>query len=135
MWRSWIIGFIFMSNYVTCFIRTFPSRGDATTIISTTQRCAQDNNKKPLKPKKSKLDRVVDDFIGKRFGAGDFFYGERVSQLTDEEYIEQYEAVDEEELVERPLKDNAILLVGSLEAMGQWVAFELAGIAFQLTLF
>lgn len=87
-----------------------------------------------MKPKKSKLDRVVDDFIGKRFGAGDFFYGERVSQLTDEEYIEQYEAVDEEELVERPLKDNAILLIGSLEAIGQWVAFELAGIVFQLTL-
>ena len=87
-----------------------------------------------MKPKKSKMDRVIDDFIGKRFGAGDYFYGERVSQLTDEEYMEQYEAVDEEELVERPLKDNAILLVGSLEAMGQWVAFELAGIASQLTL-
>ena len=128
MWRSWIIGLLVytFSNTVNSFVRTFPSR--TTITISTTRRCAED--KKPMKPKKSKFDRVVDDFIGKRFGAGDYFYGERISQLTDEEYMNQYEAVDEEETLERPLKDNAILLVGSLEAMGQWVAFELAGKCF-----
>ena len=123
MWRSWIVGLLVytLSNTVTSFIRSFPSR----TTSSTTKRCAED--KKPAKPKKSKFDRVVDDFIGKRYGAGETFYGQRISQLTDEEYINQYEAVDEEEKVERPLRENAILLVGSLEAMGQWVAFELAG--------
>lgn len=131
MWRTWVIAgllvYTLSSHTVTSFIRTFPTR---TSISSTTKRSAEE--KKPTKPKKSKFDRVVDDFIGKRFGAGDYFYGERISQLTDEEYVNQYEAVDEEEKVERPLRENAILLVGSLEAMGQWVAFELAEKGFNI---
>jgi hypothetical protein len=29
---------------------------------------------------------LIDDFIGKRLGRGDAFYGERLSDLSDEEY-------------------------------------------------
>jgi hypothetical protein len=127
MWRAWVIGFLVytLTNTVTSFIHTFPSR-TATTTSSTTKRHAQDK-KQTKPPKKSKFDRVVDDFIGKRYGAGETFYGQRTSEMSDEEYINKYEAVDEEDNVERPLRENAILLLGSLEAMGQWIAFELAG--------
>jgi len=32
------------------------------------------------------VDRIIDDFIGKKFGAGEKFYGKRTSGLSEDEY-------------------------------------------------
>ena len=80
------------------------------------------------KKKSTKFDRVINDFVGKRYGAGNFFYGARESELTEEEYQERllksnptrdvdYETMD--------LKENAILIYGGDSEIGQWMVYEL----------
>ena len=44
---------------------------------------SNDNNNK--KVKSTKFDRVIDDFIGKKYGSGQYFYGPRTSGLSEEE--------------------------------------------------
>lgn len=44
------------------------------------------NQDEPEKKKSTKFDRVIDDFIGKRYGAGEAFYGKRMSDLDEETY-------------------------------------------------
>lgn len=92
-----------------------------------------DNKDKSNDVKKNTMfDRVVDDFIGKRYGAGEAFYGKRTSQLTEEEYQLMRGDVPinkEKELLNREFKDNAVLIVFGVTgsyAPGQWIAFELA---------
>lgn len=90
--------------------------------------------------KSSKFDRILDDFIGKKFGAGEAFYGKRTSTLSDEEYAEltKDEKSKEEVAAEyenQPLKNNAILLVGEPEAdVIQWIALELLEKGFNVRL-
>jgi hypothetical protein len=60
-------------------------------------------------PKKStKLDRVISDFIGKRYGAGEAFYGKRVSDLDEDTYLELRGVDKKKEFAAKPLKDNAV---------------------------
>lgn len=84
--------------------------------------------------KSTKFDRVVSDFVGKRYGAGAAFYGARASDMSEAEYAEMTgvnkgEVISDEEKI---LKDNAILIFGSLNQIGQWVAFELNEKGFQI---
>ena len=44
------------------------------------------NQNEPEKKKSTKFDRVIDDFIGKRYGAGEAFYGKRMSDLDEDTY-------------------------------------------------
>ena len=44
------------------------------------------NEDEPEKKKSTKFDRAIDDFIGKRYGAGEAFYGKRMSDLDEETY-------------------------------------------------
>jgi hypothetical protein len=84
--------------------------------------------------KSTKFDRVVSDFVGKRYGAGAAFYGARASDLSEAEYAEMT-GVNKGEVIpdeEKILKDNAILIFGSLNQIGQWVAFELNEKGFQI---
>jgi len=106
---------------------TAPRRQRATVC-----RAAPSDNKGKKPPSKSKFDRVVDDFIGKRYGAGEFFYGQQTSKLSDEDYEAKYGPATDNTDDDAPLRDNAILLVGSLEELGQWVAFELAEKGFNI---
>ena len=91
-----------------------------------------DKENKEVKKKSTKFDRVVDDFIGKRYGAGEAFYGKRTSQLSEDEYQAMRGDVPvnkEKELMNREFKDNAVLIVHGISgssAPGQWIAFELA---------
>lgn len=92
----------------------------------------KDNKDNNDKKKNTKFDRVVDDFIGKRYGAGEAFYGKRTSGLSEEEYQAMRGDVPvnkEKELSNREFKDNAVLIVHGITgstAPGQWIAFELA---------
>lgn len=79
-------------------------------------------------PSKSTMfERSLNDFIGKRYGAGEAFYGRRQSDLSEEEFQEK-KALTEKPLFDEdaPLRGNAILVVGGLESIGQWVAYDLA---------
>ena len=96
----------------------------------TRQQSKNDENNSPPAVK-SKFDRVVDDFIGKRYGAGEFFYGKQTSKLSNEEYVEIY-GTQTNTPEDVPMRENAILIVGSLEVIGQWVAFELAEKGFNI---
>lgn len=77
---------------------------------------------------------MVNDFVGKRYGAGAAFYGKRSSDLSEAEYAELtgVKKGDTEPVPEKMLKDNAILIFGSLNQIGQWVAFELNEKGFQI---
>ena len=92
----------------------------------------KDNNKDKNDKKNTKFDRVVDDFLGKRYGAGEAFYGKRTSSLSEDEYQAMRGDVPvnkEKELLNREFKDNAVLIVHGItgsSAPGQWIAFELA---------
>ena len=72
--------------------------------------------------------------MGKRYGAGAAFYGARSSDLSEEEYAEMtgVRKGDKVPEVEKILKENAILIFGSLNQIGQWVAFELNEKGFQI---
>jgi hypothetical protein len=66
--------------------------------------------------------RVIDDFVGKRYGAGEAFYGKRTSVMSEEGYAEFKQSGQKEsqqsldvamnELLARPLQPNAVLLSG-----------------------
>ena len=76
----------------------------------------------------------MNDFVGKRYGAGSAFYGARSSDLSEEEYAELtgVNKADEIPAEQKILKENAILIFGSLNEIGQWVAFELNEKGFQI---
>ena len=104
---------------------------------------SNDNNNK--KVKSTKFDRVIDDFIGKKYGSGQYFYGPRTSGLSEEEYA-KLRGVDvnvpknnnENENDENyEFKPNSILIYGDIDsnsdyAIGQWIAFELLEKGFNL---
>lgn len=88
-------------------------------------------NKQPVKS--TKFDRVLDDFIGKKYGAGEKWYGEKTSKLSEDEYAAlrglDITVSQEQKESDIPLKENAILLYGDIDgptAPGQWIAFDLA---------
>ena len=41
---------------------------------------------KMAKSKSSKVNRIIDDFVGKRYGAGEAWYGKRKSDLSEDEF-------------------------------------------------
>jgi hypothetical protein len=57
---------------------------------------------------------VIDDFIGKKYGAGEKFYGKRTSGLTEDEYndlIYQGRPSQDDKMIEydrEPMKPNAM---------------------------
>lgn len=73
----------------------------------------------------SMFERSLSDFVGKRYGAGEAFYGARLSDLSEGEYQEMSAAKAKDVYAEPPPRDNAILVVGSLDGVGQWVAYDL----------
>ena len=78
--------------------------------------------------KSSRFDRIVDDFIGKRFGAGEVFYGKKLSSLSDSEYDSlRGSGVDKiKEYSKKPLRSNAVLLVGDVDVgVGEWIVYDL----------
>ena len=90
------------------------------------------------KVKSTKFDRIIDDFIGKKYGSGQYFYGPRTSGLSEEEYaklrgvdINASKKKDDNENDDNfEFKPNSILLYGDIDtnsdyAIGQWIAFEL----------
>jgi hypothetical protein len=76
--------------------------------------------------KSTKFDRVLDDFVGKRYGAGEAFYGKRKSALSEEDFqaLRQERQPKQDEIVQN-LKNNALLVVGGLSDISQWVMFDL----------
>jgi hypothetical protein len=65
--------------------------------------------------KRSKFSRSIDDFVGKRYGAGEAFYGKRTSDMSDEAYNAIYGKKTEDITSSwntMAMRDNAILLVG-----------------------
>ncbi len=94
----------------------------------------------PQQPVKStKFDRIIADFVGKRYGAGQVFYGRRTSQLSEAEYQQELnknrKPTSLADAASMELKNNAILLIGdpNLEVL-QWVAFELLEKGFSVRL-
>lgn len=83
---------------------------------------------KKIKKAQNKFDRSIDDFMGKRYGKGEVFYGKRTSDMSEEEYRVYIggETSAEVPYSEKPMRGNAILIVGGLDSIGQWVAFDLA---------
>lgn len=81
------------------------------------------------KRKDTTFERNLEDFIGKKFGAGEAFYGKRATRLTEEEYAQLRglrQPFEEEE--DLPLKENAILVIGDFLGdctPAQWIVFEL----------
>lgn len=78
------------------------------------------------KMKSTAFERSLNDFIGKRYGAGEAFYGKRQSSLSEEEYqnaraLNAKPSIDEN----AEFKSNAILVVCGTESIGQWVTFDL----------
>ena len=96
----------------------------------------KENNKDDSRrqPKKStKIDRIIDDFVGKRYGNGEFFYGKRTSDMSEEDYQELKSRTDPQLPDEdSPMAENAVLIVGGLDHVGQWVAFDLAEKGFKI---
>lgn len=83
-------------------------------------------SEKAGKRKSTKFDRVLDDFVGKRYGAGEAFYGKRKSELSEDEFqILRRERSPKQDEVEIVLKPNAILICGGLDDINQWVVFDL----------
>ena len=87
---------------------------------------AEGGDKKPAGSKNTGFERGLSDFIGKRYGAGEAFYGKRLSDQTEEEY-QQAQSENNKPLWddEAPLRRNAILVVGGATSVGQWVVFDL----------
>lgn len=90
-----------------------------------TRAWAEDEGKGGSK-KSTAFERGLNDFIGKRYGAGESFYGRRQSRLSEEEYQEARAAI------EKPLFDenaefrkNAVLVVGGEQDIAQWIVFDL----------
>ena len=83
------------------------------------------NDPSPQKPKSTKFERTLNDFIGKRYGAGESFYGKAQAKLSEEEYSKTKSGQKRVYDPNAPMRDEAILLVGGLDEINQWVAFEL----------
>lgn len=102
-------------------------------IFSTDNSNNKDNkaNEKSSNKKSSstKFSRMIDDFIGKRYGSGEAFYGKRTSDLSEEEYSSrQYLASPKAKFENKALRDNAILLVGDVatsRGIAEWISFDL----------
>lgn len=94
------------------------------------------NSNNQEKPKSSKFDRAIDDFVGKRYGAGEKWYGKMTSQLSDQEVIDmENKRLPKLDVKDEDIKTNAILIVGdtdSLDAIGDWVAFDLSAKGFNI---
>jgi len=88
------------------------------------------------KPKSSKFDRIIDDFVGKRYGAGEAWYGTKRSEMSDDEVIEmENKRRPKLEVKDEDLKKNSILIVGdtdSLDAIGDWIAFDMTAKGFNI---
>ena len=74
--------------------------------------------------------------MGKRYGAGEAWYGRRTAEMSDEEVLarEQKNQI-KIELDDDELLTNSILIVAdtkSLDAIGDWVAFDLAAKGFNI---
>jgi uncharacterized protein YbjT (DUF2867 family) len=89
--------------------------------------------------KLSKNQRLLDDFLGKRMGQGNVFYGEALADLDDDAYAQKVEAQsknDKDERLEvRPLRDNPVLVVGATGGTGQWVVSDLLSKGFSVRAF
>ncbi|KAJ1428388.1 hypothetical protein B484DRAFT_449893 [Ochromonadaceae sp. CCMP2298] len=100
-----------------------------------------DGKEKPARKKSTKFDRIIDDFVGKKYGAGEAFYGKRTSGLSEDEYdlLRAQGGKKNKETMEdydsKPMRSNAVLLVGNpLEGVLQWIALELLEKGFSVRL-
>ncbi len=87
--------------------------------------------------KLSKNQRLMDDFFGKRLGQGNSFYGERLSDMDDEEYNKKVEAKNDNDarLEIKPLRENPVLVIGATGKTGQWVVTDLLSKGFSVRAF
>ena len=105
MIRIYLCFIIVLNLYVSCFL-VHKSRS---TLSSFTLR--ESPQRDPEQKKKStKFDRVIEDFIGKRYGAGEAFYGKRLSDLDDDTYQEMQDLKKPKSYDEKPPRDNAVEL-------------------------
>ena len=120
---------IFVYEKVCCFSISYNSYNRRKTFDLTMQENDVNNDDNGSnKPGRSKFDRALDDFIGKRYGNGEAFYGKRLADMDDEEYLERYGERESKQQIDwnaQELKKNSILLVGGMEEIGQWISFEL----------
>jgi hypothetical protein len=116
--------------------------------LDSSLRVSRDGDDVPVSSKQnssvipSKFDRVLDDFIGKKFGAGEAFYGRRTSTLSDEDLKKLSEveisnsgksrplSLDEYCRIDRTFRDNAVLVVGGIGSntnsdVLQWIVYDL----------
>lgn len=87
--------------------------------------------------KLSKNARLMDDFFGKRMGAGTVFYGESLSDLDDEAYAKKVEASNDNDarLEVKALRENPVVVVGATGKTGQWVVTDLLSKGFSVRAF
>lgn len=132
--------FSFLSHDSPYVLRKFDS------LLRVTSDGADDDD--PINSKQnssvipSKFDRVLDDFIGKKFGAGEAFYGRRTSTLSDEDLLKLSDlekstsgksrplSLDEYCRIDRTFRDNAVLVVGGINSntnsdVLQWIVYDL----------
>lgn len=86
--------------------------------------------------KLSKNQRMLDDFLGKRMGQGNIFYGESLADMDDDRYAKKVEdqgkSNKDERLEIRPLRENPVLVVGATGGTGQWVVTDLLSKGFSV---
>ena len=87
---------------------------------------AEPEEPKDDKKQNTRFARGLDDFVGKRYGAGEAFYGKRKSEMSEEDFqaMRLLRAPKQEEIVQ-DLRNNAILVVGGIEDVNQWAVFDL----------
>ena len=78
------------------------------------------------KKQSTRFARGLDDFVGKRYGAGEAFYGKRKSEMSEEDFqaMRLLRQPKQEEKVQ-DLKNNAVMVVGGIDDVNMWVAFDL----------
>lgn len=89
-------------------------------------------NKSPILGK-SRFDRLLDDFVNKRYGGGQAFYGKRLSSLSEDEYQEEMKKRQSSQVgnnnnndKDYELRGNAILVVGDVrDDILQWTVLDL----------
>ena len=76
------------------------------------------------KKQSTRFARGLDDFVGKRYGAGEAFYGKRKSEMSEEDFqaMRLLRQPKQEEKVQ-DLKNNAVMVVGGIDDVNMWVAF------------
>ena len=74
---------IITSNHYHCFITTIIFIASSSRPFSSLHYRNHFSSSTSLS---FKVDRIIDDFIGKKFGAGEKFYGKRTSGLSEDEY-------------------------------------------------